>query len=562
VDKHAIALVLEEIGTLLDLHGENSFKARAFQSAARAIESVDEDVVGLARRGELETVPGIGSATARIIKELIDTGTAKYYHDLRARTPNGFYELLAVPKLGPKKIRLLHEQLGVNSVADLERAAREGQISKLKGFGGRTEALLLEGIAYVRGTLGRRRLAEALDVGPRLLGFVRGVKGVIEAELAGELRRKLETVDGISIVAAAKEKDFDAVLSAFIGLPGLTNAERVSETIASARLSDGFMLKLECCTHDEFGTKLIRETGSLEHVKALGDSIITMRARSEADAYEELGLPFIEPELRESGAEVEAARRGLLPELVADTDLRGCFHCHTVYSDGRHTVEEMARAAQERKWRYLGIADHSKNASYAGGLVRADVERQQDEIDDWNAEHGSKVWVFKGIEADILSDGRLDYEDEEGLLETFDFVIGSIHSAFQQPEAAQTARLIRAMQNPHLTFVGHMTGRLLLSRAGYRVDVDAVLDAAAELGVGVEINADPHRLDLDWRHWPGAKRRGIKTAINPDAHSARSLDVVEYGICMARKGWLEPSDVVNTWTLPNVRKFLAARKKR
>jgi DNA polymerase (family X) len=562
LDKHAIALVLEEIGTLLDLHGENSFKARAFQSAARAIESVDEDVVALSRRGELETVPGIGSATARVIKELIDTGTAKYYHDLRARTPNGFYELLAVPKLGPKKIRLLHEQLGVNSVADLERAAREGRISKLKGFGGRTEALLLEGIAYVRGTLGRRRLAEALDVGPRLLGFVRGVRGVIEAELAGELRRKLETVDGISIVAAAKEKDFDAVLSAFIALPGLTNAERVNHTVASARLSDGFTLKLECCTQDEFGTKLIQETGSAEHVKTLGDAFANLRVRSEVAAYRELGLPFIEPELRESGAEVEAARQGILPDLVADADLRGCFHCHTVYSDGRHTVEEMARAAQQRKWRYLGIADHSKNASYAGGLVRADVERQHEEIDAWNAEHGAKVWVFKGIEADILSDGRLDYEDEEGLLETFDFVIGSIHSAFQQPEAAQTARLIRAMQNPNLTFVGHMTGRLLLSRAGYRVDVDAVLDAAAELGVAVEINADPHRLDLDWRHWPGAKRRGVRTAINPDAHSARSLDVVEYGVCMARKGWLEPADVVNTWTLPNVRKFLGSRKKR
>ncbi|MGQ0813353.1 MAG: helix-hairpin-helix domain-containing protein [Gemmatimonadota bacterium] len=560
MDKHAIALVLEEIGTLLELHGENTFKARAFQSAARAIESVTEDVVQLARRGELETVPGIGSATARVIRELIDTGTARYYLDLRARTPSGFYELLAVPKLGPRKIRLLHEQLGIDSVADLERAARAGQIAQLKGFGGRTEELLLEGIAYVRGTLGRRRLADALEVGPRLLGFVSSLPGVIEAELAGELRRKLETVDGVSIVAAVDPADIDAVLAAFSALPGISNAQRAHGNTASARLSDGFQLRLRCCPPAEFGATVITETGSADHVRALGADVAAVRG-SEIHVYESSGLRYIEPELRETGAEVEAARRGELPQLVTLADLRGCFHCHTVYSDGRGTIEEMARAAQQRKWRYLGIADHSQNASYAGGLRRDDVERQHAEIDEWNAQHGSKVWLFKGIEADILNDGRLDYEDEEGLLESFDFVIGSIHSSFALPESGQTARLLRAMQNPNLTFIGHMTGRLLLSRAGYRVDVDAVLEAAALVGVAIEINADPHRLDLDWRHWPGAKRRGVKTAINPDAHSARSLDVVEYGVCMARKGWLEPDDVVNTWTLPRVRQFFKARKK-
>lgn len=558
MDKHAIALVLEEIGTLLDLHGENTFKARAFQSAARAIESVDDDVVQLAMRGQLETVPGIGSATARVIRELIETGTSRYYLDLRARTPSGFYELLAVPRLGPRKIRLLHEQLGVNSVADLEQAARDGRISQLKGFGGRTQELILEGIAYVRGTLGRRRLAEALDVGPRLLGFVSSVPGVIEAALVGELRRKLETVDGISIVASAREEDAAGILAAFVGLPGISNAQLLNERSAEARLSDGFLLRLHCCSPSEFGATVIRETGSPEHVAALRD--LPVRVKSEAKIYEKLGLQFVEPELRETGEEVEVARRGELPELVTLDDLRGCFHCHTQYSDGRATVAEMARAAQERKWRYLGIADHSKHASYAGGLVREDVIRQHAEIDEWNAQYGSKLWLFKGIEADILSDGRVDYEDEHGLLETFDFVIGSIHSSFALDEAAQTKRLIRAIQNPNLTFIGHMTGRLLLSRAGYRVNVRAVFEAAAEHGVGVEINADPHRLDLDWRHWRIGRELGVKTAINPDAHSARSLDVVEYGVCMARKAWLQPSDVVNTWTLPALRKWLKSRK--
>ena len=560
MDKHAIALVLEEIGTLLDLHGESSFKVRAFQGAARAIESIDDDLAQLARSGTLEGVPGIGPATARVIREVVQTGTAKYYLDLRARTPSGFYELLGVPKLGAKRIRILHEELGIDSVEDLEQAARAGKIAKLKGFGGRTEELLLEGIAYVRGTMGRRRLADALDVGPRLLGFIKSLPGVIDAELAGELRRKLETVDGISIVAATAAADVAEVLDTFSALPGMADAGRIDTHSAQARLSDGFTLRLICCAPKDFGVTVVRETGSSDHVRALGARLAGLQARHEADVYEQLGLQFVEPELRETGAEVGVALRGELPALVALGNLRGCFHCHTVYSDGHGTVAEMARAAQQLKWRYLGIADHSKFASYAGGLSRSDVERQHGEIDAWNAEHGSKLWLFKGIEADILSDGTVDYEDESGLLETFDFVIGSIHSSFGLPQTAQTARLIRAMQNPNLTLLGHMTGRLLLSRAGYALDVETVLEAAAVSGVAIEINADPRRLDLDWRHWRGAKQRGVRTAINPDAHSARSLDVVEYGVYMARKGWLEPSDVINTWTLPAVRKFFKQRK--
>ncbi len=465
-----------------------------------------------------------------------------------------------MPRLGARRIRLLHEQLGIDSVDDLEAAARAGKIARLKGFGGRTEELLLEGIAYVRGTLGRRRLADALDVGSRLRGFVAGLDGVRAAELVGELRRRLETVDGISIVAATQQDDRAAVLNAFVNLPGISNARLLDAQTAAARLSDGFTLQLQCCLPDEFGATVIRATGSEAHVRALGTGLDGVRAQSEAAAYQALGLPLIEAELRETGAEVASARAGRLPDLVTLQELRGCFHCHTVYSDGRATIAEMALAAQQRGWRYLGIADHSQHASYAGGLARAQVAAQHAEIDAWNAAQGSKVWLFKGIEADILTDGRLDYEDEAGLLETFDYVVGSIHSSFGLPEPAQTERLIRALQNPALTFLGHMTGRLLLSRAGYRVDFAAVFDVAAELGAGIEINADPHRLDLDWRHWPAAKARGIKTAINPDAHSARSLDVVEYGVCMARKGWLEASDVVNTWTLPQVRKYFSARK--
>ena len=567
MDKHAIALVLDEIGTLLDLHGENTFKARAFQAAARAVERSEADVNELARAGQLEQIPGIGPATARVIRELVDTGTAKFYLDLRARTPSGFYELLAVPKLGAKRIRILHEKLGIESVADLERAAREGRIAQLPGFGGRTQEILLQGIAYVRGTLGRRRLHEALDVGPRLAGFVKSLPGVVAAELAGELRRRLETVDGIDIVAAAQDGACDEVLSLFMQLPGIMAAERVGESRAQARLADGFQLRLHCVPVRDFGRELLLDTGSAAHVQALeacarvqAKSLGQLRAGSEADIYEQLGLAFVPPELRETGAEIDAAALDTLPELVELADLRGCFHCHTVYSDGRNTVAEMAEAARARKWRYLGIADHSKNAGYAGGLSGDEIRQQQEEIDAWNAEHGAKVWVFKGIEADILSDGRLDYEDEPDVLASFDFVVGSVHSSFNQPIDVMTKRLIRAMQNPALTFLGHATGRLLLSRAGYRIDIEAVFAAARELGVAVEINADPHRLDLGWEHWHRGKQLGVRTAINPDAHSTRSLGVVEYGVCMARKGWLEKADVVNTWTLPGVKKFLRQRK--
>ena len=567
MDKHAIALVLDEIGTLLDLHGENSFKARAFQAAARAIERADDEVTALVRRGELESIAGIGPATAKVIRELVETGTAKFYLDLRARTPNGFYELLAVPRLGAKRIRILHEKLGIQSVSDLEQAARAGEIARLPGFGGRTQELLLEGINYVRGTLGRRRLAEALDVGPRLLGFVSAIPGVKNAELVGELRRRMETVDGIDIVAAVDDDARDTVINVFLELPGVMETGRSGDDGAFARLSDGFLLRLRCVSEHAFARAVVTATGSERHVDALrkwarenNRALDEIDAEDEADLYHELSLQYIEPELRESGDEIEIAATHELPELVTYEDLRGCFHCHTVYSDGRHTVEEMARAAQERGWRYLGIADHSKNAGYAGGLSADEIRRQHDEIDEWNASHGKKLWVFKGIEADILTDGRLDYEDEPDVLASFDFTVGSIHSSFNLPEKAQTDRIIRAMQNPALTFLGHATGRLLLSRAGYKIDVEQVFAAAIEKGVAVEINSDPHRLDLSWQYWRRGKQLGVRTAINPDAHSTRSLGVVEYGVCMARKGWLENSDVVNTWTLPAVKKFLRQRK--
>ena len=571
MDKHAVAIVLEEIGTLLEIHGDNKFKSRAFINAARAVEKTEHDLVGLARRNELEQIGGVGPATAAVIRELINTGTSRYYLELRERTPNGLIELLAVPKLGATRIRTLHEQLGINSVDDLERAARAGRIAPLKGFGARTEERLLEGIQYVRSITGRRRYADALELGTRLRGFVAALPGVQRAELAGELRRHCETIDAIEVIAAIDATHAVEAIEHFLELPGLVRSAAIGNAGAVGKASDGVELRLTCAPPQSFGAMLLFATGGTQHIEQLqeraqdqgleltsdglkrGAQLIA--AREEAGIYEELGLAYVEPELREGRGEIAAAERGELPTLLTYEDLKGCFHCHTSYSDGKASIAEMAEAAHARGWRYLGIADHSQYAGYAGGLSPDEIRQQHDEIDAWNEREGKRVWLFKGIEADILPDGRLDYDDQPDLLASFDYIVGSVHSSFGLSTEAQTQRFLRVIQNPYLTFLGHLTGRLLLSRKGYTIDIDAVLSAAAERGIAIEINSDPHRMELDWRHWPKAKGLGIRTALNPDAHSPRQLDFVRYGMAIARKGWLEAGDVVNAWPLTQVKKF-------
>ncbi len=576
MDRHAVALALEEIATLLRLQGgDNRFRARAFATAARAVEKLEDDLVTLVSAGVVEQTPGLGPATARIVRELVETGGARYLEELRARTPSGMRDLLAVPGLGATKIEALHEQLGIATLDDLEAAARAGRIAQVRGFGERTQARILEGIQFVRGASGRRRYAQALVTANRLLAFLRAQPGIDRAELAGELRRGLETVDGADFVVAAASDMCTAVIDAFLGLAPAARAERSADG-ASARLADGLHLRVRCVPPERFATAWAFATGSAAHLAALQTRAESMQLALEADGlhgcrrriplddepalYAALELQWVPPELREDDESVALAAAGALPTLITYDDLRGCFHCHTVYSDGRATIAEMAEAAAARGWRYLGIADHSRNAGYAGGLSVVEIRRQQAEIDNWNLRHGERVRLFKGIEADILADGTLDYADEPGVLDSFDFVIGSVHSQFRMSRSDMTGRVLRALDDPRLTMLGHATGRLLLSRAGYDLDLDAVLDRAAERGVTVEINADPHRLDLDWRHWPGARARGVRAAINPDAHSTESLDYVHYGVTMARKGGLEAADVVNTYEREDVERMLCANR--
>jgi len=576
MDRNAIAIVLEEIGALLEIQGENRFKAMAFRNAARALAQLEPDLSAVLAVGVLESIAGIGPATASVIRELAGTGGSRYYDQLVSQTPPGLLELLSVSQLGPSRIRTLHVELGIASLDDLERAARQGRIARLRGYGAKTEARILAGVADVRGRAGRRRYAEVVELAERLCGFVESLRGVERAEPAGEYRRGCETVGGMELVARlAAGADRVAVADRFLALPGLQRAQREAHRV-EASFGDGFRVVLWLADGPAHATTLLIATGPAEHVAELrglaadrglgleapglseGDRRIEVE--DESAIYRVFGLGWVAPELRDSTDAVRAAASGALPRLVDYEDLQGCFHCHTRYSDGRATVEEMAEAALGRGWRYLGIADHSQFAAYAGGLSPDEILEQHADIDAWNARSGPRLWVFKGIEADILPDGRLDYEDRPDLLARFDYVIASIHSAFGLPRDEQTRRVLRALRNPHVTFLGHATGRQLLARRGCDLDLDAVMRAMAQRGQSIEINSDPWRMELDWRHWPRAKALGIRAAINPDAHSVSDLDYVRNGIVIARKGWLAAADVVNCWSLERVHSFFGASR--
>jgi DNA polymerase (family X) len=573
VTSREIGAILSEIAVLSELNGENAFRARAFASAARKLEGTDADLALLAREGRLTTLPGIGAGIAETIRELVETGRSGLHEELRSATPIGLFEVMRVPGLGPKKVHTLHRDLGIDSLDALESAAIDGRLASAPGFGARTVGRVLEGIRSVRSRLRLRRYPDARETADRLVESLRSIPGVERAEVAGSVRRRLETVEEISLVAEAS--DADRVLGAFGELHGVTLHDG-TDGCATGRLPDGLAVRVRCADHEGWAAALLQETGSDAHLAALEVHAASVglrldrggvsregtpvRAREEDEIYGALGLPPIPPELREGLGEVGLAENGALPRLVTGEDLRGAFHCHTTYSDGKATLPQMAEAAAGRGWRYLGLADHSQSAAYAGGLSASRLSEQRAEVDAWNRAQGDRLRLFHGVESDILADGSLDYEDD--VLAALDYVVGSVHSGFGLTEAQMTERVVRAVRNPRLTILGHPTGRLLLRRDGYALDVAAVLDAAAEAGVVVEINANPHRLDLDWRHLRYAAERGVLIAINPDAHSTAALADVEYGINAARKGGLEASRILNTWTEDEVEAYFAGRKSR
>ena len=583
--KNEIAGVLEEIGVLLELKGENPFKVRAYQAGARVLESLEQaELERLIAADELDTVKGIGDALAQKITELHTTGTLKFFENLKASIAPGLVELLEIPGLGPKKIKALHDKLGVASIAALVEACTDGRVADLAGFGAKTQEKILAGIKN-REAYGRRHLWwEAEEIAAPIAAGLRALPEVKRAEAAGSLRRGLETVGDLDFIVAAT--DVAPVVAWFTALPGVTEVTARGETKASVRFGSGLQADLRIVPEDQFVFALHHFTGSKDHnvqmrQRALGRGLSlsewglvpaegegTAKARgvggqlkpvgSEAELFAALGLHFIPPELREGLGEIEAAERGELPRLIDALDLRGAFHNHTTASDGRNTLAEMTAVAEALGWDYLGIADHSKSSVQANGLSEARLAKQVEEIRALNAARRFKTHVFTGTECDILPDGRLDFDDE--VLAQLDYVVASVHSSFAQDEATMTARIIRAIEHPRTTMLGHLTGRLLLRREGYRVDAAKIIDAAIANRVIIELNASPWRLDMDWRLWRKAADRGLLCAINPDAHETGGLAQVRAGVNAARKGGLRREQVLNTWTRSAVEAYFAERR--
>jgi DNA polymerase (family X) len=574
MDPRTVAHVLNQIGDLLELHGQNRFKTAAYRNAARAVLGIQtDDLRPLCRSGELRELRGIGPATLSVIQELVETGESSYFEQLREDTPEGLIEMLRVPGLGTAKIHAIHEGLGIETLHELEEAARDGRLARLPRFGVKTAEKILRGIAYLRETSAFVLYPHALAEAQRLLAAVEQHPDVERAMVAGSVRRRREVIRDIDIVAACRGAPA-AVASSFAHGPAVRDVIGVGGRSVSIRYVDGTRLDLHCVEPAQFSIALWRATGSEEHERELrayaaarGLVITEDELRAADDTrvpvpdeptfYDLLGLPYIEPELREGRGELDAAARHALPSLITARDIRGVLHCHSQYSDGKSTIAELAAAAKARGWSYLGVSDHSQSAFYAGGLARDAVAAQHEEIDRVN-ETLDGFRVLKGTEADILADGVIDYD--QALLDRFDYVIASVHSRFSMDEAAMTERVLRALDDPHVTILGHPTGRLLLTREPYAIDMDAVLEKAAEVGVAVELNADPHRLDLDWRLCQTAKERGCTIELGPDAHSIGGLDNVEIGIGIARKGWLEPADVLNTASVDDI--ITRARRRR
>ncbi|HET6761875.1 MAG TPA: DNA polymerase/3'-5' exonuclease PolX [Gemmatimonadaceae bacterium] len=574
MDSRTAAHVLSQIGALLEAKGEQKFKARAYAGAARSLIALDTDDLGpLVRSGELADTPGIGPATLSVVRELVETGESSYLNQLREGFPEGLLELLRVPGLSAAKIQLIHNELGVQTVEDLERAAQNGQLAELPKFGKKTAERILRGIEILRRNAHLQRFPAAVVEAHLLLANVVKHPDVTRAEVAGSIRRHNEVVADIDIVAECSA-DPAKVADSFARSPGVSESKtRDDPGSVHIRFIDGTHLDMHCVSTADYPVALWRATGSTAHVEEMnvlaqkrgfeiaGNSLsrdgVRVALKNEAAFFTALDLEPIPAEMREGMGEIEAAARRELPNLVTFDDVRGVLHCHSEYSDGTATIEQMAIAAKERGWDYIGISDHSESAFYAGGVKRDKLLRQHEEIDRLNAQMGG-FRILKGIEADILADGRLDYDS--AILDGFDYVVGSIHARFNMDGAAMTKRVLAALDDPHLTILAHPTGRLLLTREPYPIDIEAVLEKAADAGVAVELNADPHRLDLDWRYCRQAKELGVTIEIGPDAHSTAALDNVHFGIGMARKAWLEAGEILNTRTADDVVAF--ARKRR
>ena len=567
--KDQVAASLREIGTILELNGENPFKCRAYLNAARTLETSPTDLTELVRTDRLGELPGIGDALREKITTLVNTGKLPYLEELRTTIPSGLLSLLDLPGLGPKKLRILRDQLKIESIEALTKACQDGRLASLDGFGEKTATNLLDSIQR-RATYSKlHRLGTALPAAQSLLNHLRECPSVSQAEIAGSLRRGKEIVKDLDLIASSnKPKE---VMKAFISAPNVEKVIAHGETKSSVILAGGIPCDLRVVPPEVWPTALAHFTGSKEHNIALrqraidrglhlsewgllkGKSKTPLKLKDEKDLHKALGLAFIPPELREDSGEIAAAEKDELPDLLTRDQIRGCLHNHTLASDGQDTLAAMAQAAAELGLEWLGIADHSKSSFQANGLDVKRLEKQIEEIQSLNSKK-PKCTLLSGTECDILKEGKLDFPDS--LLKELDYVVASVHSGFTSDEKEMTDRILRAIENPHVTCLGHLTGRLLLEREAYPVNIPKILDAAAANGTWIELNANPWRLDLDWRWWHKARDLGILCCINPDAHKTSHLRFLDFGVTLARKGWLRAQDVVNTRTLAQLRKLL------
>jgi DNA polymerase (family 10) len=594
--KEKIAEALEEIATLLELKDENPFKIRAYQNAARSIEAFGASFSDLQNQETLEKIPGVGKAIAAKISELATTGGLKFLDELRAEFPSAILELFSIPGLGAKKIKALYEKLKISSIADLQAACESGRVAELPGFGETTQTKICNAIANRAKHAGSFQFGEIAREAEQLRSELAAHPDASQVSVAGSFRRRKEVVRDLDFIVASKSPE--AITEFFCAHPLVEGLIARGPTKTSVRLKSGIQCDLRVVTNTEYPFALNYFTGSKEHnivmrnralnrgwtlneyrlgpapnVPGRGDSLESPAKkttggrkhsaakiptiREEAEIYRALGLDFIPPELRENCGEFEAAENGKLPRLIELENLRGTFHCHTTASDGHNSLEEMVVAAQELGLEYIGIADHSRSSVQAHGLDAARLNIQRAQIRKLQSTL-SDLRVFSGIECDILRDGSLDFDDE--ILAQLDFVVASVHSTFNLSEAEMTERVIRAISNPFVTMLAHPTGRLLLKREGYAIDIPAVLDAAAETGTWIELNAAPKRLDLDWRWWPLGKQKGVRCVINPDAHRTARLQDLWFGIGAARKGWLTKEDVMNCLPLAKIEKELNRKR--
>ena len=577
MNKDEIAQIFENIARLLELKGENPFKIRAYNHAVKALETLSEPIETLVAEDRMIAVDGIGKAIAEKITELVQTNRLDYYDKLRDEFPPDILTLFDVQGLGGKKIKALWDALRIDSITKLERACKNGKVAELPGFGEKTAANIIKAIEHMRKHAGEFRFGDISALAEGLLNDLRSHPDVNLAQIAGSYRRRKEIVRDLDFIVSSKQAE--AVMSFFTSHPLVESILAHGATKSSVLLQSGIQCDLRVVNGAEYPFALNYFTGSKEHNVRMRSRALTKgwslneyrfsaaegrelleplpEVYEEQDIYRALGLDFVEPELRENRGEIEAAEEHRLPRLIEWTNLRGTFHNHTTASDGRASLEDMVAAAKELGLEYLGIADHSKASFQANGLDESRLAAQVQRIREMNAAD-PEIRIFTGIECDILKDGSLDFSDE--VLATLDYVVASVHSSFTLSEVEMTERLIRAMRNPYVTMLGHATGRLLLSRDPYQLNIPAILDAAAETGTIIELNANPRRLDLDWRWWSLAREKGVKCAINPDAHTTAGLQDLIFGVGIARKGWLTKEDVINTLSLSQVEAVLKSKR--